>query len=151
MAASKSKLEKSLRSHNEVRIENLLKLYFYPEDKRDREGWKWSVFSSLRSVPLLRNNKYPDFEFIYEQVWIKPFEGRLTGELDRRVLFLSRSVRGFESPKFPLGIQVVENCYDVCRRYSNWLADKLSSIGSLSWVYAFEYIEFLMQSSMYIK
>jgi hypothetical protein len=151
IADSKSRLEKTLKSHNEVRMEHLLKLYFYPEVLRDRDGWKRSVYSSLNKVPLLKNNKYPDFQFLYEQVWVKPFEGKLLRELDRRVLFISRSLPDYESPQFPLGESVVANCYEICERYSSWLADTLSVVGRLFWIDIYEKIDSLMGDSVYVK
>jgi hypothetical protein len=151
MATSKSKLEKSLKSRNEVRIEHLLKLYFYPEDKRDREGWKWSVYNSLRSVPLLKNGRYPDYQFLYEQIWVKPYEGRLDREMEQRVLFISRRMHAFRPPQFPLDVAVIKNCYDICEEYSRWLADWLSNAGEHSWVTAFSQIELVLKKSIYVK
>jgi hypothetical protein len=151
MADSKSRLEKSLKSHNEVRIEHLLKLYFYPEDQRDRDVWKHSVSNSLNKVPLLKNNRFPDFQFLYDKMWVEPFEGKLLGEMDQRVLLLSRRVHSFGAPKFPLGSAVVKDCYDICERYSSWLADKLSRVGNQSWIDIYEKVESLMADSVYVK
>jgi hypothetical protein len=151
MAESKSRLEKSLKSHNEVRIEHLLKLYFYPENSRDRGVWKRSVYSSLNKVPLLKNNKYPEFQFLYETIWVDPYEGNLLREMDRRVLFLSRRVHSFQPPEFPLDEAVVRDCYGICERYSTWLAEALSKVGSQSWVVAYDVMEHFLKDSIYVK
>jgi hypothetical protein len=80
-----------------------------------------------------------------------PFEGRLLRELDRRALFISRSLSGYESPRFPLGESVVANCYEICERYSSWLADKLSVVGDQSWLDVYWEIESLLEKSLYVK
>jgi hypothetical protein len=151
MADSKSRLEKSLKSHNEVRIEHLLKLYFYPEAERERGGWERSVHSSLNKVPLLKNGRFPDFQFLHEQVWVVPFEGKLLREMDQRVLFMSRSIHAYMPPRFPLEPSVVGNCYGICEEYSAWLADTLSQIGFVTRrEVGLKLVDFL-KKSVYVK
>jgi hypothetical protein len=151
MATAKSKLEGVLKSHNEVRIEHLLKLYFYPEAQRERDGWKHSVLNSLRSVPLLKNGRYPDEEFLYDEIWVKPFAGRLEGELDRRVAFLSRLIHDYEAPELPLSDEVREDFCRVCEGYCVWLSERLSQSGSVFWMDAYWRIEDLLKTSRYVK
>lgn len=151
MATAKSKLERTLESHNEVRIEHLLKLYFYPEAERDRDGWKRSVLNSLRSVPLLKNGKYPDEEFLYDEIWVKPFASRLEGELDRRVTFLTRVIHDYEAPSLPISPEIKKDFCRICERYSDWLAGWLSRSGRIFWVDVYHHLEDLLGTSKYVK
>jgi hypothetical protein len=151
MADSKSRLEKSIKARNEVRIEHLLKLYFYPEAEREREGWERSVYSSLNKVPLLKNGRRPDFQFLRNQLWTLPFEGKLRGEMDRRVFFISGLIQDYEPPEFPLADAVVDDCYGICREYSEWLADMLSLVGFLSLREVGLKVEDLLKKSIYVK
>jgi hypothetical protein len=151
VATSKSKLERTLRSHNEVRIGHLLKLYFYPEAQLERVGWERSVYSSLHSVPVLRNNKYPDAAFLYGEIWEKPFAGKLEEQFDRRVAFLSRMLWAYSPPGIPLEQGVKGDCCRICEDYSRNLAESLSVLGSLSWGSVRRDLEILFKTSKYVK
>jgi hypothetical protein len=151
MATAKSKLGKTLGSHNEVRIEHLLKLYFYPEAERDRDGWKRSVLSSLRSVPLLKNGKFPDEEFLYDEIWVKPFASKLEGELDRRVTFLTRIVHDYKAPSLPISPEIKQDFCRICEGYCSWLADWLSLSGRVSWLMVYQHLDRLLETSKYVK
>jgi hypothetical protein len=151
MADSRSRLEKTIKSHNEVRMEHLLKLYFYPEDQRDRDGWKRSVYNSLHSVPLLKNNKYPDFQFLFDKIWVEPFAGSLQREMGSRVRFISKSMHRYNAPVFPLDPLIIENCYEICESYSRELAESLSVVGGRSWLSIYTEVELHMKKSIYVK
>jgi hypothetical protein len=100
---------------------------------------------------MLKNGKYPDEGFLFGEIWVKPFEGKLEGELDRRVLFLSRVIHDYEAPVVPLGLEIKLDFCRVCERYSLFLADHLSRFGDLSWVTAYEQIELSLEHSKFIK
>jgi hypothetical protein len=118
-----------------VRIQHLIKLYFYPEAGYERNGWMRTVYNSVDYVPSLKGvSKRPlSMSFILNAIWGDDFADLLKDGLFFCHVLDSVLMKDYLPPHFPLESEWVDDCYNFCRGYHEWLAGKLAGRRFVVW------------------
>ena len=136
----------------DVRIEHLLKLYFYPEGTQYRGVWMRSVFSATHEVlRLKRTKRHPNKHFIYEIIWLSMDPDVLPNRLSDDVGLIAEDNPLLQSPELPLDPSIVQDCMKYLYAYHEWLAEALSKKGYVTSSEVYDKLKELLSQSIYKK
>ncbi len=111
------------KSYNNVRIEHLLKLFYYRQDERDKMGWIRTVTKSPFTIDRMKgNHKFPSAKDIYHELWL--VKADIFSSIEKGA-FLS-----FEDiTDYPVPSSTSSNSYKFCEDYHKWMSEYLSTNG----------------------
>ena len=125
-----------LRDGWNVRLEHLLKLYFYPMAVNYHNSWIRSVWTSCGKIPSLDNKgkRYLTASEILQSIWYDKIFNTVS-DIHCFVSNLKKVVSAmsnYPSPAFPLRNGLIEDFQTFCASYHKWLAEELSKYGKIT-------------------
>jgi len=135
----------------DVRLEHLLKLYFYPEETRYHGVWMTSVFSSAREVKRFMRNKLPGYKFLFNALWLIEDPLDIKERLNMYVDTIARKMPALRAPRLPMDSVVADDCMRYMEAYHVWLCGRLSKFGYVIAVDVEHKLKELLSQSIYHK
>ena len=132
MGSRKAAVLDQVRAGRTIRVEHLLKLYFYPEAEYERNGWVESVWKVLPEIEGYHKNKLPPFKLLMEELWGIPYSGSMRGRLPNVIKKFANNMTDYKPIKLPLSDDLSSHCVLFLERFHGWLANELSTVGSVS-------------------
>jgi len=145
-------VEDKLNDKVDIRLEHLLKLYFYPEGTQYHGVWMRSVFSSTSRVwKFKRGNNFPGKDFIYRAIWLNSDPTDIRDRMGSDVEVISIGLPLLQAPEFPLDSVVVDDCMQYMQAYHDGLAGVLSKRGYVISPDVYGEVRALLVQSIYHK
>ena len=132
MAGRKAAVLDQLRNGCSVRVEHLLKLYFYPEAEYEQRGWMESVWKVLSEVGTIGSGRFPTFKEIMFDIWDIPYGKVIRKKLPGILRGIIASMSDYRPVRLPLSEAVISNCCEYLEKFHMWLAEELSADGIIS-------------------
>jgi hypothetical protein len=127
MADSLSKIAQRLFQYEAVRLEHLLKVYYFRDFQMYLNGWITSIYKCNIQIPKnVNTNKYPTYKFIYKNLWeneIDAFEDHHEGYISTFASY--KYLPKIENPD-------LEGVFLFCEEYFKWLSLQLSQEGKIT-------------------
>jgi hypothetical protein len=128
MAYPKDKIINKLMQFDDLRLEHLLKLYYYKNlDNKDYvHTWINSVYKgSIRTYKDDSTNKWPEQSFLYENLWLNTEDAYKEHHNGFLETFLHKGFPEIENPD-------IQGSANFCASYFRWLSQKWSEKGEVT-------------------
>ena len=120
-ANSKTSISSELKSNSGELFKTLVKLYLYPNHVSVNH-WKQEIAAFLNKVPRTKGNKkFPNKHFILKNTW-EIYEDAISNMIEPIIEDYGDTVVMID----------VDDLYEKCEAYFNWIAGELSSNGFVS-------------------
>ena len=149
MGSRKEKFIDDITAGGPSRVKHLLKLYFYSEAGYKQGTWKKSVWSATFEVRAYK--KLPPFKFVFDEIWGKPYSTTIQKKLPGLVRNISDDISEYRPPRFPLSVEIINNCVFFLERYHAWLSKEFSEAGVVTRYQVSEEIDRLLQEPTYLS
>jgi hypothetical protein len=115
-------LLRNVKQYNDMRLEHLLKLFYYRQATKEKAGWERSIaYAPMRVSRQKSNNKLPKAEDIYHEAWFvmqDVFSSSEKGLLEK----FSEELSDYAPPD-----HISQNSYKFCEEYHKWMSQYFSS------------------------